>query len=112
MDSTKKNRQVPPLWGDDMESALIARDRALHSQARMALPPLSRRITLRIVLVICATALLGFLLVLLLIGNTHQTVLTPETLLANRILLNQTNTNQRGSFHSKGAMRIREVRRC
>ena len=65
-DPTNANNQVPSLWGDDMESALIERDRLLRSQLEAASSPrVAQRIRAGLVFVICAAALLGFLLVFL-----------------------------------------------
>jgi hypothetical protein len=95
-----------------MESALIAQDRALSSRMKAASSPsAARRIRTRIVLVICAAALLGFLLVLLLNsyacrkGNNTLNGPNPKTLPADRLSFNQTNKHTWDSFHLKGEMR-------
>jgi hypothetical protein len=68
-DSTNKDRQVPPPWGDEMESAMIARDTYLRSRVKAdSSPHAAKRSRAGIVFLICATALLGFLLTLLLIS--------------------------------------------
>jgi hypothetical protein len=62
-----RNSQVPPPWGDDVESALIERDSVLRSRVKaVSSPHAAKRSRAGIVFVICATALLGFLLTLLL----------------------------------------------
>jgi hypothetical protein len=107
-DSTNKDRQVQPLWGDDMESALSAQDRVLRSQLNApSSPHAGRRVRAGVVFVIYAAALLGFLLILLLIPNAccagNNTIqLSP----------NQTNANHQGSLHSNGGMRNSRIRRC
>jgi hypothetical protein len=68
-DSINKDKQAASLWGDDMESALAAQDRALRSQMKAVYSPhVARRIRAGMVFVICAVALLGFLLVFFLIS--------------------------------------------
>jgi hypothetical protein len=82
-DSTNKNRQEPPPWGDDAENALIARNRLLRFRAKVASsPPGATRIRVGIVVVICTTALLGFLLILLLVG--HKTAYRSAIGLSNK----------------------------
>jgi hypothetical protein len=67
-DPTNKDKPAPP-WGDDMESALIAQDKVLRSRVKApSSPRAARRLPARIAFVICATALLGVLLTLLLIS--------------------------------------------
>jgi hypothetical protein len=73
-DSTNKDMPAASLWGEDMESALAAQDRVLRSRLKAASSQhVARRIQTRVVFAICATALLGFLFILLLIAATAIT---------------------------------------
>src|SRR5580658_7012620 len=127
-DSINKHRHVPPPWGDDMESALIAQDRVLRSRVKAASSPhAARRIRAGIVFVICATALFGVLLTLFVIwyasrngDNTmngpHSTsrpsclggsVISPWTLDCILCRRNRSETQTKGDTHEVTTYDIR-----
>src|SRR5580658_267680 len=88
-DSNNQDEHVPPPWGDDMESALVAQDRVLSSQLKAAsFPHVARRVRAGMVFGICAAALLGFLLILLLVSyaccNGNNTINSPKQNQAGR----------------------------